>query len=127
VGGADIGDITNGGLDFSTFTTGGKITGTLTINGDTTNQPNPLNLWINAFSAQLGQNAYTQIQVPTDVAQSSASYTIGGLADGTYQISPPYLSGFGSASPGPQTVVVAGSIGTLNIVLSQNTGKIQGT
>src|SRR5262249_47415564 len=48
VGTSDIGNPSTGGLDFSGFSLGNKITGTITINGDTTAQPNPMTIWINA-------------------------------------------------------------------------------
>jgi hypothetical protein len=127
VGTSDIGNSSTGGLDFSGFSVGGNISGTITINGDTTSQNNPMNIWINAFSPQLGQNAFAQIQLATNGTQTSGSYSIGGLANGTYQVNPPYLEGFSASPPGPQSVTVTGGVATLNIVMNENTGRITGS
>jgi len=86
-----------------------------------------MNVWLNAFSPQLGQNAFTQFQLATSTSVTQSTYSLGGLSDGTYQIYPPYLSGFDTVPPGPQTVVVSSGAGTLNILVKQNTGQISGT
>jgi hypothetical protein len=130
VGSSDLGDpINGGGVDFSStgFSVGGTISGNLTINGDTSGLSNPMTLWVNAFSQQLGQQAFTQVQLSTNTISATTSYALGGLANGTYQVFPPYLSGFSSNPPGPQSVTVVAGVGALNITMTKNTGQISGT
>src|SRR4029077_9563005 len=50
VGTTDLGNPnTGGGVDFSTFSVGGNISGSITIQGNTSGQPNPMTIWLNAF------------------------------------------------------------------------------
>lgn len=128
VAGSGIGDSTNGGLDVasSSFTTGGRISGTLTINGDTTGIGTTLFLYLNTYSSSYGPGQFTQINIPSDPVQVSTSYALGGLADGVYQVYPPYLNGFEVTPPGPKSVTVSGGVGTLNLTIQQNTGQLRG-
>ncbi|HVO33340.1 MAG TPA: fibronectin type III domain-containing protein, partial [Elusimicrobiota bacterium] len=126
VGAADLGNPATGGEDFAAFSVGGKLTGTVTINGDTTSQSNPFMIWLNLFDQALGLNAFGQFQMPTNPTTTSVPYQIGGLADGTYQVYPPYLSGFESAGGNSQSVNVVNGQATLNITLNQTTGLITG-
>jgi len=125
VGSSDLGNsTTGGGADFPIFSVGGTISGTLTINGDTSGMPGPLMLYLNAYSPQLGYNVSTQVQLSTSATQTSTSYQIGGVANGTYQMFAPYLQGFDATPSGPQNVVVSGGSGSENIVLTQETGQL---
>jgi hypothetical protein len=129
VTGVDIGNpITGAGVDFSSsdFSIGGQISGQLTVNGNTTDQANPFTLWISAYSPSLGLNVSTQVSLPTDLQTTTASYQLPGVADGTYQVFPPYLQGFEASPPGPQNVTVVNHSGQLNITLNQVTGRISG-
>lgn len=128
VASGDIGNMITGGLDISStsFTTGGKILGTLTVQGDTGNQ-NPLTLWVNAYSPVLGSGEFTQVTLATDAVTTSGAYQISGLANGVYQVYPPYLSGFELNPPGPKSVTVTAGTGNLNLTLVQNTGQITGS
>ncbi len=128
VTGSDIGDFINGGLDIpsTSFSTGGKISGTITVQGDTSASPS-LSLWINAYSPSLGSGEFAQVTLATSATSTSGSYQIGGLADGTYQVYPPYVSGFELTPPGPKSATVTGGVGTLNLLLTENTGQIGGS
>ncbi len=106
------------------MTTGGNISGNVTIMGDTSGLPNPITIYLNAYSPQLGYNVSTQVQLATSSTQTSTSYVIGGVANGTYQMYAPYLQGFDPSSFGPQNVVVSGLSGSKNFVLTQETGQI---
>jgi hypothetical protein len=124
VGSINLGNPNTGGEDFPTFSVGGTISGTLTINGDTSEMASPLDVYLNAFSPQLGENVSTEVQLSTSTTQTSTTYQIGGVANGTYQIFPPYLQGFSASNSGPQNVVVSGGSGSANLVLTQETGQI---
>ncbi len=126
VGAVNIGDPVNGGLDFGGFTAGNTISGSITVTGDTSGQSNPFTLWINAYNPKLGLNAFTQVQLTPNPNSTQTNYSLGGLANGTYQIFPPYLPGFDTSPPGSQNVTVSGGATTLNLVLTQNTGEITG-
>lgn len=127
VAGTNIGDAVNGGLDFSSFSTGGSISGSVTINGNTLSQGGNVTLWLSAYNASLGTSEFTQTSLTTHATSSSGSYAIGGLGDGTYTVSPPYLYGFELVPPGPKTVTVSGGSGTLNLTLLQNSGQLSGS
>jgi len=124
-----IGDSINGGLNVSSssFSTGGVITGTITINGNTLSQGSTVYLWFSAYSQTLGSSEFTQVALPTDASSSIGVYQIGGLANGTYQVFPPYIYGFELVPPGPKTVTVSGGVGTLNMTLLENSGQISGS
>jgi len=123
---SDSGNPVTGGTDFPALGTGGSISGTITIGPDTSALPTPLNLFLNAFSPTLGFNVSTQVQLSTSTSPTSASYQIGGLPDGTYQMFAPFLQGYDPNSFGPQSVTVNGGIGHANFTLTQETGKISG-
>lgn len=129
VGSSNIGNENNGGLDFSSaqFTSGGRITGTITINGDTTRFGPSVNLWLNAYSELLGSGEFAQVSLSTHPTTTSAAYQIAGLANGVYRVFPPWLEGFELSPPGPRSVTVTGGVGTLNLVLQENSGQINGT
>jgi len=127
VGNTDLGNSSTGGEDFPPFSVGGKITGTLTINGDTSGMASPLLLYLNAYSPQLGAGVSTQVQLSTSASQTSAPYVIGGVANGIYQIFPPYLQGFSATNSGPQNVLVSAGNGAQDLVLTQETGQISAT
>jgi hypothetical protein len=126
VGASDLGSSVSGGVNFPTLSVGGTISGTVTIAGDTSNLTSAPNLYLNAYSPSLGYNVSTKIQLTTSTTQSSASYQIGGVADGSYQMYSPYLQGFDPSSFGPRTVTVSGSA-VVNFTLTQVTGQITGT
>ena len=114
-------------VNFISFSQGKSIQGTLTINGDSSELNSPVTAWVNAFSPSSGQSSFAQVQLTTSSVLTSASYVISGLANGTYQVSPPFLDGFEGNPQGPQTIVVNGANATLNLTLQRQTGQINVT
>ncbi|MHB2025852.1 MAG: right-handed parallel beta-helix repeat-containing protein [Elusimicrobiota bacterium] len=121
-GTADIGTSIGGGFNLN-LQTGGIITGTITVSGDTS-QESGLNtcfmvesgfcVKINAYSPSSisGQIAY--VHLATSTTQTSSTFSIAGLPDGTYFLSPS-LSGF---IGGSQTALVSSGSGSANMAMS---------
>jgi hypothetical protein len=121
------------GIDFPTFNTGGQITGTVTVQGDSSallsaNSGGPscqsgFAVNLNANSRVNYSNAFSQVCLSTSATTTSGTYTISGLADGTYELFS-YLPGFESIPSGPQSVTVAGGSGTKNFTFQALTGQV---
>ncbi|NIS78784.1 MAG: hypothetical protein GTO14_00805, partial [Anaerolineales bacterium] len=113
---------------------GSKITGILTVQGDTTNlmrwegdTEDPMNVWIDAWSPSAGWGG-TNVQVPRGLNQS-VGYTIGGLADGTYEVHSWIGEGYELVDDNGNVPVIVSVIDTANqdVVLKPNEGIVQGT
>jgi len=122
----DLGDLT--------VSQGGSISGTVTITGDTTNYKTyadddgsqPINLWLDAWSPDGGWGG-TQVQVPRGTNQS-ATYTIGGLDSGTYEIHSWMGEGY-EQTPMPLTATVSGdsAVTGVDLTFGPFSGAISGT
>jgi hypothetical protein len=123
VSGADVPNI-----DFS-LSQGGNLSGIITINGDTTSLDEgngTFSLNINCWSPLTYQGSWESIDVPINSTQTTASYTLYGLDNDTYDIYV-QLPGFGLNPPQRLTGTVAAGVGTRNITLDQFTGQLTGT
>ncbi len=119
-----------------TLTQGGKITGTITISGDTTNYKasegddgtQPITLWVDAWSPGNDGWSGTQVQIQRGVDQS-ATYTIAGLAAGTYEIHSWLGEGY-DQDPMPLTATLSSDSDTASgadMTFAPYAGKITGT
>jgi hypothetical protein len=93
----------------------------LTVVGDTGGSSNLL-VNVNAYSQVLGLNANTQVTLTTSTTQTSSTYTISGLADGSYQVFA-FLPGYEITPAGSKGVTVSG-VANLDLTLKQVSGKL---
>lgn len=122
----DVGEIT--------IEQGNAITGTLTIEGDTTNlkrwegdDEDPMWVWIDAWSHTAGWGG-TNVQVARGT-DKSASYTIGGLSSGTFELHCWIGEGYDLVDEDGNSpvMVTVSSSAEQNLVLKPFEGKITGT
>ncbi|MBI4056925.1 MAG: hypothetical protein HY399_05180 [Elusimicrobia bacterium] len=130
----DLGNIQTGGVDFLPFSQGSVVGGTITVQGDTSQIVTPscagcygFTLYINAYNPATFTHAHTQVSLATSTTLSSATFQLGGLTDGTYQLFT-HLDGFQmDTQGGPPQATVSGGVGSANITLKQFAGQMRAT
>ncbi len=135
----DMGDpTTGGGADFPALSEGGKITGTVRVIGDTSGTQGDNNffsggsgcgagqfpVFLNAWSPSNFNGSFAQVCLNKDGTESSASYEMKGLDDGTYEFYT-FLSGFQLEPPGPKRVTLSGGSASLDITFRALSGTIE--
>lgn len=127
-----VGTVDLANLDFPVFNTGGTATGTVTVEGDSSGLPSALGgpcsagqfpLSISAHSPNSFSGAYAQVCLSASTSTTSTAFVLTGLKDGTYDLYS-HLPGFALAGTGPQRVTVSGGVGSKNISLQAQTGRI---
>ena len=131
VGAGDVGNSVSGGVDFPPFSTGGVLVGTVTVTGDSTSLAtgysgcgnNAFPVSLNAHSRANFFGAFTQTCVSQSDTVSSSTFSITGLADGTYELFS-YLQGFEISPSGPIQVPVVSGVGHQDIEFRALTGQV---
>jgi len=118
-----------------TFEEGRKITGNIIVNGDSSEIDSNSSgggggfgssgFWVNvnAWSPSTYQGAWTQVNLATSTTQSSSTFKMTGLEDGTYHINS-FLNGFELATGTPRQITIAGGDVTQNFVFNAMTGVV---
>ncbi|MBI4397442.1 MAG: carboxypeptidase regulatory-like domain-containing protein [Elusimicrobia bacterium] len=135
-GTTDVGTASGGGADFPPFAEGGRVTGTVKVAGDSTgvtteNQfgcancggASGFDVYVNAWSPTTFSGSFAQVNLAKNATETSASYALTGLDDGTYHVFT-WLPGFELDPPGPKRATVSGGSGSLDLTFRALSGRI---
>ncbi|HOW27360.1 MAG TPA: FlgD immunoglobulin-like domain containing protein [Elusimicrobiota bacterium] len=136
VGTEDLGDKYFGGaaatpshpeIDFPEFVEGGKVNGTLRVIGNSSSLSNEygggFSVYLNAWSPTTYQGCGIQVNLSTSSTETSSSFSITGLDDGTYYVHS-WLQGFQMDPPGMKQVTVSNGTGQLDVTFKALSGSI---